>query len=99
MEDMMAGHGGNYTMVRRQGNCMMVRRQEMKSVVFVWVSWRKIKEMAVSYETFVKNSAGAPATTARPEIHRLIGAKRSLEAKLEREAPERGGRGEGRGER
>ena len=57
----MAGHGGNYTMVRRQGNCMMVRRQDMKSVVFVWVSCREIKEMAVSYETFVKKGAGAPA--------------------------------------
>ena len=40
---------------------------EIKSTVFVWVFWRKITKVRVSCETFVKKSAGAPATTARAE--------------------------------
>ena len=38
-----------------------------ESKVFAWVFWRKMKEIRVSCETFVKKSAGAPATTARAE--------------------------------
>ena len=32
-----------------------------ESTVFAWVFWRKMKEIRVSCETFVKKSAGAPA--------------------------------------
>ena len=36
-----------------------------KSMVFAWVSWRKIIELWVSSEAFAKNSAAAPVTRIR----------------------------------
>ena len=34
-------------------------------MVFAWVSWRKMIELRVSYEAFVKNSAAAPSPRIR----------------------------------
>ena len=58
-----------------------------KSMVFAWVSWRKIKKIWVSSETFRKNSPGAPAA-------RILGRKIPFEGGRHvfeggQEAPER----------
>ena len=49
-----------------------------ESKVFAWVFWRKMKEIRVSCETFVKKSAGAPEARIRreaPERRRTLGGK------------------------
>ena len=46
---------------------------EPKSMVFVWVSWRKIVKLRVSSEAFAKKGAGAPA--GHGSGHDFIGSR------------------------
>ena len=67
---------------------------EPKSMVFAWVSWRKIMELRVSYETFAKNAPGHPAAPDPGEAPEGE-AEAEAEAKAEAEAEEGGRRAGG----
>ncbi len=68
-----------------------------KSMVFAWVSWRKIMKMKVSFETLAKKRPGPPEDTIRGKPRRSPGEGGEARAEAE-ERRRRGGGGRRREE-